>query len=224
MKRSSFLLFLLLSLQMFSSPKGLDSTYYAEQLEEYDYSEEESHLQEDTALGKVQFHPIDELMDEDFDTSVLTQGQNDSDGVFMTIAIIVLVLGIIGYLIWRFQNADGNMATKELTAATSVEHAEKDLLNVSLDDLIRNAERSEDYRLLVHLHFLELLRSLHDAKHISWVPFKTNGQYLYEISDTSVRDQYFDIVVVFDRVWYGYKEINATNYNNWFNRVNRLKS
>ncbi|GGH74248.1 hypothetical protein [Phaeocystidibacter marisrubri] len=224
MKRSSFLLFLLLSFQLFSSNTGLDSSFYAQQLEEYDYSKEISDLPEDTTVGRAQFHPIDELKEEDFESQTLTQGEDESSGLFTTLLIIVLVFGIIGYLIWRYQNSGKNLATKELQAATSVEHAEKDLLNVSLDDLIRNAERSEDYRLLVHLHFLELLRALHEAKHISWVPYKTNGQYLYEISDAEVRRQYFDIVVVFDRVWYGYKEINAANFDIWFNRVNRLKS
>lgn len=210
MKQFSWLIYIL-PLLLFASVDvngqvNLDSAYN-EQVQEYDYSdeqyvpEEESEPRQQPNLEIVAFWMK----------------------ILKTLVIIALI-ALVFFLIWRYQRRSDNKSVESLKTATNVEEAEQDLLNVSLDALIAEAEKSTDFRLLVHLQFLELLRSLHQKNRIAWTPYKTNGQYLLEIDEDHVRTEYAHIVVIFDRVWYGHKPIDQTGYNAWNDRVNRLKS
>lgn len=220
MKRFNIILQLCLLLHLPAIGVTWDSAYYKEAISEYDYSEDSREISSDSIISPVEFKSINELEEHDWSLPE-KELKEESDGWGLTVGIIAGVLLLIGFLMWRYQNAQANLKTVELEAATSVEHAEKDLLNVSLDNLIENAEKSEDLRALIHLHFLQLLRALHIQNKINWVPYKTNGQYLYEIESDEIRQSYFEIVSVFDRVWYGYKHIDTENYTKWLNEVNK---
>ncbi|NVK26483.1 MAG: DUF4129 domain-containing protein [Flavobacteriia bacterium] len=208
-------LFILLLITISSSAihaqQSLSKEDYEELREDYDYSDVEP---------KPEREP---LGTEPIDIDPPKVGWF-TENLWLSTVLAVLVIALVIYLIWSYQKRLDNAKVKELTAATSVEHAEQDLLNVSLDDLLEEAQVNKDLRMMVHLNFLELLRSLHKQNHITWEPYKTNGQYLLEITHEGVRQGYAETVVVFDRVWYGHKPINSVGYELWLNRVKSLQN
>ncbi|KAB2814378.1 DUF4129 domain-containing protein [Phaeocystidibacter luteus] len=193
--------------------EGLSKEAYDELREDYDYSDIEPKPEREERQ-----RPIEELEVDPPTSSWFTRN------AWLSTALAVLVILVVVYLIWLYQQRMDNAKVSELKAATSVEHAEQDLLNVSLDELLEEASAEQDLRMLVHLNFLELLRSLHNQNHISWEPYKTNGQYLLEIVNDTVRQGYAETVVVFDRVWYGHKPINSVGFDQWMNRVKSLQN
>lgn len=135
------------------------------------------------------------------------------DWIAVTLAAGFVVVVIV--LIYRNQTRTSSAKMEDLELATSVEQAEEDLLNVSLVQLKEEAQASNDLRMLVHLNFLELLQYLHKNEHIHWETYKTNGQYAVEISSPELRGKYMVAAAFFDRVWYGHKQINTTQFATW---------
>lgn len=191
----------------------------------YDKHPEMKNTDHKDSIIPVEFAPLDEFVDSELQQVQNNRVASKDDGYIYTFIIILLVILAVAYIIYRLR-LNPNMRNEQvrLESATTIQEAEADLLKVSLDDLIANAEQSGDFRMLVHLHYLELLRALHHQNHIAWEAYKTNGQYTYEIQILELRKEYAQLTVFFDRVWYGYKEIDQQNYQLWLERVNAIRS
>lgn len=217
MSRSSFKIFWIslltfTSMLGFSQSASLSDSLYRERVSEYDYSDEKREKSESKVEPKKEVNK-NAPADYSFLKSTLS--------VIIMVLILVIITAII---IYQVQRTNYKKKVTELKAASSIEHAEQELLDVSLDELIEEATVKKDLRMQVHLQFLELLRSLHHNGHIRWEPYKTNGQYYHEISKKSVRTTYAEVTRLFDRVWYGHKTIDQSGFEAWMIQLNKIKS
>lgn len=219
MKRFNLILiFSLFSLSVVQA-QGLDTAVYNELREEYDYSDQEppeEKFQPDTT--QTQPGEINPTIEEEEESSSWLSEQKIGTSI-----LTLLAIGALIYFIFRLQNRLDNRKVSKLKAATSLEEAEENLLEVHLDGLIADAEKSEDFRMMLHLQFLELLRELHHQELITWKPHKTNGQYTLEIELIESKTLYRKIILTFDRVWYGHKAINKPIFDEWLQLVNKMK-
>lgn len=201
--------------------QGLDSAAYTQMKEDFDYSDQDPPEEEFKQPENVEpgsYTPPQDVEPEEPEASWLSQQQ------LLTSIFTLLGIGIIIFVIIRLQGRLDNRRVDKLKAATSLEEAEENLLEVHLDDLISRAEKDGDYRLMLHLQFLELLRELHHKEVIQWRPHKTNGQYALEIEPTELKSLYQKSVVTFDRVWYGHKAIDQLIYEDWLQTVDKMRS
>lgn len=209
---------LFLSSSVVSYADDLDTALYHELQEDYDYSDQEP---PEKPFEKPEQHTPDytpsAAQEPEEELSWLGKSQVLTY-VLTAIGLVVLIIVIV-----RIQGKMDNKRVAKLKAATSLEEAEENLLEVHLDDLIKDASKAKDFRMMMHLQFLELLRALHHQDVLSWQPYKTNGQYALEIKDMNRRALYRKVTVTFDRVWYGHKPINETLYSSWFEWVTELR-
>lgn len=201
-----FLLWLgIMALPTFAQ-EGFDKEHYEDQRRDYTYGKD--------------FKEESNLKSPDWDWNWPDWGFFD----FYPIVIIVVLILIVIFVVYILQHKRDNASTRELVAATSVHHAQNELLDVSLDELIVEAEKHSDLRLLVHLNYLELLKFLHHKGEIAWEAYKTNGQFATEVKDPSLKFQFIALTLQFDRVWYGHKPLNSSEYHAWKSSIDKILS
>lgn len=93
------------------------------------------------------------------------------------------------------------------------DEVEEDLHAMNFDLLISEALKLGNHRRAVRLHYLKLLRTMTERGLIEWRREKTNSEYLYELSNRTMRPQFAKLTRVFDYVWYGGFEIDRGQYD-----------
>ena len=140
------------------------------------------------------------------------------EGIGALLKFLVIILGV-GLLIFLLVRTLGNESLfsprdKKLkpVANTDLEKIEDNLEEAELDDPIRQAIAAGDYPLAVRLYYLAVLKDLSLSKKIKWKKDKTNGEYLRELSGTSIFIEMQKITLVFERIWYGKMELNKEDF------------
>ncbi len=129
-----------------------------------------------------------------------------------TIYYGLILLAIISVVVFitraQGHNPFGRTDRKSRTALAA-ELVDENTSIESIEDLINKAERSDEYRLAIRLHYLKSLRMLDTAKAINWRSGKTNHDYLLEIKDNNLKEKFDDLSYIYEYSWYGQFEINS---------------
>ena len=126
----------------------------------------------------------------------------------------LLVLGLLFLIGWIFSKTDSGRLLFEKTATPQVGLAEDEEL-IQRDDiqkLIDDALAAGNYRLAVRFYYLLILQKLSGAALIKWQVQKTNHDYIFEIEDQQLRQQFRNITDIYDYIWYGNFEVDATAF------------
>jgi hypothetical protein len=89
---------------------------------------------------------------------------------------------------------------------------EKIIKTRNIRKLIEEAVMAQDFRLAVRYHFLYLLQQLYRQELVIYDAAKTDEEYVMELSDADLQSRFKRLSRVYDYVWYGDFEINATDY------------
>ena len=139
------------------------------------------------------------------------QGRNRSSEAFWANFFkVVLIVGLVGLIAYIFANMmEGERAAKKRNQKKdkdlqlAVDELEQNLEQASLSPVIQEAERTADYPLAIRLYYLKIIQSLAQHDLIRWKREKTNGQYLREIQDLALRQQFAEATYIFEQIWYG---------------------
>ena len=93
-----------------------------------------------------------------------------------------------------------------------MEELEENLQQNDPTNLIKAAIALGDYRLAIRLYYLKVIRQLSLNGHITWERRKTNRTYLNELESTELKTAFRAATSVFERVWYGNREIKNTDF------------
>jgi hypothetical protein len=137
-------------------------------------------------------------------------------GVVLKVLIILIFAGLIVWIIIRATKSgtsklfkSKNKKDEEVTDATI---EDVDIHAISYDTAIEDAVRQQDYRIAVRLWFLRTLKTLSDRELIQWKSEKTNSDYYYELSGSSLQEQFGQLSFVYDYIWYGEFPVNEDSY------------
>ncbi len=89
----------------------------------------------------------------------------------------------------------------------------EELNDGSLESLLRNAKANEDYILATRYYFLMYLKKLQDVEVIKYHREKTNADYLGEIQNPQLSEQFVKLSYMYEYAWYGKKEISSEVFN-----------
>lgn len=116
------------------------------------------------------------------------------------VAIILLLSQTINFRnLFYGRGAEAKLVFAEL---------EENIHEINFDDLIAYARKAGEYRKLIRLRYLKLLKELSEARLIEWRPEKTNAEYVQEIPDKRLKRDFARLKRVFDYVWYGEMSID----------------
>jgi hypothetical protein len=122
-------------------------------------------------------------------------------------------------------------AAKNRVVATH--EAEKDLTEPeelhdgSLDSLLKRAKTDGDHILATRYYFLMYLKKLQDVGVIKYHRDKTNADYLSEITNPKLSEQFIKLSYMYEYAWYGKKEITdelfATVEQTFIHQIGNVK-
>ncbi|MBQ4822404.1 DUF4129 domain-containing protein [Aquimarina sp. MMG016] len=134
--------------------------------------------------------------------------------VVLQILPYLIVIGVIFLLIWLFMKVNPSDMLFEKQKAPQVELTEDEdiIQNQDIQQLIQQALQNKNYRLAIRYYYLFVLKKLSDQEIIAWESQKTNMDYIKELSDDSLKNQFKVITRLYDFIWYGSFEVDENSY------------
>lgn len=128
--------------------------------------------------------------------------------VFSVVLIILLVLLIL--IVLNLSKIKGN---KKITGNQgSILQNIENIDELNFEQLLNEYIKEKKYKEALHIRYLKLLRDLNSLAYIVWKKDKSNGTYVREMYQKTGYQQFFSITLIFDRIWYGEKNLNETDY------------
>lgn len=148
---------------------------------------------------------------------------------FFQVLLAIIVLSLLAWLIFTFiQNnelkisppEEGSISEDQIDLS-QVHRLEEELDRRDVDPFLAKAEQEANYHLAVRLHYLALLKQLHQQQLIQWKKDRTNRYYLNQMRGQESYPHFRDLTLTFEQVWYGnyhpalaeYQEIRAAFQN-----------
>lgn len=142
--------------------------------------------------------------------------------IFSYSALVLILAVLIWYLISHQLISIDGIKRRGRNDKVSFEFYEKNLEAIDdqgkLHELLKKAIDQKKYGLAVRIRFVLLIRHMDDRNLLQFSINKTNRHYIQDINTTAVKDDFVRIVRLFERVWYGGREVSEVEYNS----INRL--
>lgn len=148
-------------------------------------------------------------------------------GKVPTILVFVVLLGLLGYLIYRML---GDVSLRKRTREEeepdeiNIEDIEEEQLvaaGVSLS-LLERAERAGQYDVAVRLMYIQLLKELQDGGLIKYRKDFSNRDYQNQLRGRKVLPEFRTVTREYERYWFGKYPIDRLSYRNTYQRFNAL--
>lgn len=144
-------------------------------------------------------------------------GGEEAVGFWAILIELLPYIGIailIGLIVWIFLKIDSGTLLNERIKAPGVLLSDDEELikNQDLQTLIDQALDDTNYRLAVRFYYLLILQKLSSKELIDWQVQKTNHEYLFEIEDATLRDQFRQVTDLYDYIWYGNFEVDSSAF------------
>lgn len=194
------------------SQNQADSVWTTEQWQRatqgLEYKPKEEKKKEEEEVDPIQ---IDEENDSKSFGQWLAEFLTGALGKFI---VIILVFVLLLLIILRVMN--GKVRNRDSTVKEALGFAlrniEDDLENAELNSVIDEAEKAEDYKTAVRLHYLGVIKELHTQQIIRWKKDKTNRDYLNEVREKAWYADFRDLTLAYEIVWYGDTTIGVPEY------------
>ncbi len=129
--------------------------------------------------------------------------------------LIILGIACIGFVIYKVLQMD-NASFLSGTATNNPDFYYDKIENINelnFDEEIKKAISNANYRLALRLLYLKSLKELSCKDYIVWDASKTNSQYLRELKDQNMREQFGRLTLQFEFAWYGNFDLNQTDFS-----------
>lgn len=133
--------------------------------------------------------------------------------IFKTIAFLVIAYAV--YIIVKvILNKEGNWVFGKSTTQKIIQHQdiEHNLKNVNFEKLINDTIKQGNNRLAIRYYYLWILKKMSEKSIIEWNVEKTNSDYLYEIKDARLKENFNYASYLYDYIWYGEFELDQTTF------------
>ena len=124
--------------------------------------------------------------------------------ILLTLAVAYIIFHLIKNRTPREKNVTFEPILEEMNPA----EIQKSELKIRLDA----ARNEENYKECVRIYFLFAMKDLIERKWIFWKKDKTNMHYIIEMQGRHSTRDFEKIVSIYDLVWYGDYEVDATAY------------
>lgn len=146
-------------------------------------------------------------------------GMDTATGILWFILRVVpyIILAVLVFLLIRFflkVNSRNLIYGEQKKPEIVFTDEEQIIKNEDINALIAEAVKQNDFRLAIRYYYLLALKELSDHDIIDWQQQKTNAEYLNEIQANTLQTQFGKITRIYDYVWYGEFNVDATKFEN----------
>lgn len=178
--------------------------------EEFDYTE---HVRKKSAWQRFKDW-LNKKLDELFKPlNVQTNTSRHLDDLYRIASVFVIIL-LLFYIIRALIQKDMYWLFKKKGRKIDVpvDDIELNLTTVNFLSLLEKTINEKQYRLSIRYYYLWLLQRLQDQQQIVWNIEKTNADYLNEIKDTKLKEDFTYLSYIYNNIWYGEFEITETEF------------
>lgn len=139
--------------------------------------------------------------------------------------IVIAVIGFLAYLLIKFfLSKDGNFLFGKKNRKINIksQDLEENIHEINFPETILQLEKQQDYRSAIRYHFLFALKKMSDKSLITWNPEKTNRDYLRELKNENLKQDFSKIAYVYDYIWYGEFETQEKDYQYYKTYFNKF--
>lgn len=131
---------------------------------------------------------------------------------FIRYLLIALFIAFVVYQLAKNQ-INTIFTGKSQRAGEVYDVLEEDLDIIDFDQLIGKELSNKNFRLVVRLYYLKMLKALDKKGLIKWQPNKTNREYYYDLSGTGIEQKYKQLTWIYENIWYGDFQIKDDYFN-----------
>ncbi len=182
-----------------------------------DYSYEEIPLKEKKPKVTTEYEPYDPISFDFLIDWIDFLSDKDIAKLITWLSVLVLIAIIGRFVYLTFFINDSSKKTSVHRNLKEVENlSEKEIIETSnleeIEQLITNAENTQNYRLALRLQFLKIFKKMIDKSFIDYKKDKTNDDYYHEIKSNELKISFKKITYWYNYVWYGEYYINQSLY------------
>lgn len=147
--------------------------------------------------------------------------------VSFLLPILLGILVIVGLyqLILYLKNKDSkSLLRNKNETLISTEDIIEDIHEVDFKKHIEEAINNQKYTLAIRWSYLYNLKLMDDKKIIEWKPKKTNKDYYYEISKSTLKKDFKYLTYIYDYLWFGKFEIEHVEAKHLLSKFEDFKS
>ena len=156
---------------------------------------------------------ISSLLDKLFGRTNVPKINNLSEIILRVLLVLVFLVAVF-IVVRLFMNHRGSwfFEKKDKAVDVTLSNVEKHIHEADFEALLQEAEQGGDSRQSIRLLYLWLLKSFTDREILRWNPDKTNIDYLTEIQDRTLQEQFRYLSYLYNYIWYGGFSINDSEY------------
>jgi hypothetical protein len=150
---------------------------------------------------------LDEILDAIF--------SNKGAAPYLRVFIVFLVLA---FLIYKIAGANISLIFSKNRKAkkdNGFGYFDEDIHVQDLDSKLDMAIAGQNFRDAIRYYYLKLLKTLDSNELIKWEISKTNMEYLKELMDHPVRQDFRSLSGIYEYTWYGNFSVDAMHFTNW---------
>ena len=135
------------------------------------------------------------------------------DYILKIIAFLVIIF-VIYLIVKSILNKDGQwiFGRNSDRNVINYEDVEKNLQAVDFQKLIEKTLKNGQTRLSIRYYYLWLLKIMSQREIINWDIEKTNSDYLYEIKDDQLKQEFSYLSYLYNYIWYGEFELDNNTF------------
>lgn len=129
--------------------------------------------------------------------------------LILKILAVIVILIVIYLIVKAIMNDEGRWVFGKSSDKKVIHYdeIEKNLHLVDFEKLIKEAVKTGENRLVIRYYYLWLLKKLAAKEIIEWDIEKTNSDYLYEIKNEKLRNDFAYLSYLYNYIWYGEFEL-----------------
>ncbi len=134
--------------------------------------------------------------------------------ILVNLFYILIVLAVIFIIVKAIMNKEGRWvfgkaSDKKLVTAG---HAEDNIHETDFQSLIKIATEKKDHRLAIRYYYLWVLKELTRKQYIEYHPDKTNSDYLTELQQNTVKNDFGYASYLYNYIWYGEFDVEPNQF------------
>ena len=135
--------------------------------------------------------------------------------LILKILAVIVILFVIYLIVKAIMNDEGQWIFGKSSDKKVIHYdeIEKNLHLVDFEKLIKEAVKSGENRLAIRYYYLWLLKELASKEIIEWDIEKTNSDYLYEIKNEKLRNDFAYLSYLYNYIWYGEFELGEETFS-----------
>ena len=133
--------------------------------------------------------------------------------IAMKIIAFLVIIFVIYLIVKVIINKEGGWIFGKSAKKIKVsEITEEDIHSMDFYSSITKAKKENNWRLATRYYYLWLLKSFSDKDIIEWDIEKTNADYLNEISNLELKNEFQFLSYVYEYSWYGEFDLTKTDF------------